>query len=68
MGHHFFSSNLGCIPEDPFGRTILNPGLVLLVARDRELSRKERRHLRKQLKRRAKLTHVAGEGCTGRRR
>jgi hypothetical protein len=66
--HHSFASNFGCIPGDPFGRTIINPGLVLLVPRDRELSHEERRHLRKQLKRRAKLTHVAGECCTGHRR
>jgi hypothetical protein len=63
--HHGFASNLGSIPEDPFGRTILNPGLVILVPRNRFLSHEERRHLRKQLRHRAKLTHVAGECCTG---
>lgn len=67
MGH-FFASNFGNIPGAPDGRLIVNPGLVLLVPRDRKLDRKERRHLRKQLKHRAKLTHVAGECCTGHRR
>lgn len=67
MSHrHGFASNFGCIPADPFGRTILNPGLVLVVPGECHLDRKEKRRLFKRLQKRAKHTHVAGECCTGR--